>query len=170
METRSLSKYDRALFRNELQQIDWETILSSYADNPDNMATTFQEIFESVLDIHAPLKKRRVGSTSTPWITPENWKLMRERDAAKKATKTYPEKWNTYKHLRNKVTQKIQDEIQSHYHGLIEENKGDPKRMWKVINKVLDKATPSTEVSTLDVEGRTITKEKDIAEALNHHS
>ena len=41
--------------------------------------------------------------------------------------------------------------------------------MWKVINKVLDKATPSTEVSTLDVEGRTITKEKDIAEALNHH-
>ena len=41
--------------------------------------------------------------------------------------------------------------------------------MWKVINKVLDKATPSTEVSTLDVEGRTITKEKDIAETLNHH-
>ena len=55
--TRSLSSYDRALFRNDLQQIDWETIFSSYADNPDNMATTFQEIFESVLDIHAPLKK-----------------------------------------------------------------------------------------------------------------
>ena len=132
------------------------------------MATTFQEIFESVLDIHAPLKKRRVGSASTPWITPEIRKLMRERDAAKKATKTHPEKWNTYKVLRNKVTQKIRDAIQSHYHGLIED-KGDPKRMWKAINKVLDKATPSTEVSTLDVEGRTITKEKDIAEALNHH-
>ena len=94
---------------------------------------------------------------------------MKERDAAKKATKTSPERWNTYKHLRNKVTQKIRDAIQLHYHGLIEENKGDPKRMWKVINEVLDKATPSTEVSTLDVEGRTITKEKDIAEALNHH-
>ena len=132
------------------------------------MSTTFQEIFESVLDIHAPLKKRRVGSASTPWITPEIRKLMRERDAAKKATKTHPEKWNTYKLLRNKVTQKIRDAIQSHYHGLIED-KGDPKRMWKAINKVLDKATPSTEVSTLDVEGRTTTKEKDIAEALNHH-
>ena len=71
---------------------------------------------------------------------------MREKDAAKKATKTHPEKWNRYKHLRNKVTQKIRDAIQLHYHGLIEENKGDPKRMWKVINKVLDKATPSTEV------------------------
>ena len=57
LETRCMSNYDRALFRNDLQQIDWETILSSHADNPDNMATTFQEIFESVLDIHAPLKK-----------------------------------------------------------------------------------------------------------------
>ena len=41
--------------------------------------------------------------------------------------------------------------------------------MWQVINKVLDKATPSTEISSLDVEGITITKEKDIAEALNRH-
>ena len=55
LETRCLSNYDRAFFRNDLQQIDWETILSSHTDNPDNMATTFQEIFESVLDIHAPL-------------------------------------------------------------------------------------------------------------------
>ena len=57
LETRCLSNHDRALFRNDLQQIDWETILISHADNPDNMATTFQETFESVLDIHAPLKK-----------------------------------------------------------------------------------------------------------------
>ena len=57
LETRCLSNYDRALFCNELQQTDWETTLSSYADNPDSMATTFQQIFESVLDIHALLKK-----------------------------------------------------------------------------------------------------------------
>ena len=41
--------------------------------------------------------------------------------------------------------------------------------MWQVINKVLDKTTPSTEISSLEVEGITITKEKDIAEALNNH-
>ena len=169
LETRWLSNYDRALFRSDLQQIDWETILSSHADNPDNMATSFQDMFESVLDIHAPLKRRRVGNSSAPWITPDIWKLMKERDAAKKATKTSPERWNTYKHLRNKETVKIRDAIQSHYLGLIEENKGDPKRMWQVINKVLDRATPSTEISSIGVEGKTITKEKDIAEALNHH-
>ena len=84
LEIRSLSKYDRGLFRYDLQQIDRETILSSYPDNPDNIATTFQEIFESVLDIHAPLKKRKLGNTPSPWITPEIRKLMKERDAAKK--------------------------------------------------------------------------------------
>ena len=56
-ETRSPRKYDKTQFCHDLQQIGWETILSSYADNPDNMAATFQVIFESVLDIHAPLKK-----------------------------------------------------------------------------------------------------------------
>ena len=57
LEARSLRNYDKAQFCHDLKQIDWETSLSSYADNPDNMAATFQEIFESVLDIHAPLKK-----------------------------------------------------------------------------------------------------------------
>ena len=41
--------------------------------------------------------------------------------------------------------------------------------MWKVINKVLDKTTTTTEISSLDVERKIVTKEKDIAEALNHH-
>ena len=41
--------------------------------------------------------------------------------------------------------------------------------MWHVINKVLDKATPSTEISSIDVEGKTIAKEQDIAEALYYH-
>ena len=41
--------------------------------------------------------------------------------------------------------------------------------MWKVINKVLDKETALAETSSLEVEGKTITNEKDIAESNNHH-
>ena len=169
LETRSLRNYDKAQSCHDLQQIDWETILSSYADNPDNMAATFQEIFESVLNIHAPLKKRKVGNISAPWITPEIRRLMKERDATKKSTRTSPEKWQKYQYLRNKVTKKIRNAIHIYYQGSIAENRGNPKRMWKVINKVLDKETPSTEISSLEVEGKTIANEKDIAESLNHH-
>ena len=57
VETRSLTKYDKISFINDLRQINWSTILSPLAENPNLIASTFQEIFESILDIHAPLKK-----------------------------------------------------------------------------------------------------------------
>ena len=39
----------------DLQQIDWETILTPFASDPSAMADTFQEIFESLLNVHAPI-------------------------------------------------------------------------------------------------------------------
>ena len=75
----------------------------------------------------------------------------------KKSTRTSPEKWQKYQYLCNKVTKKIRDEIHIYYQELIEENKGEPKIMWKFINKVLDKGTPSMEISSLEVEGKTLT-------------
>ena len=55
VETRNLKKYDRTLFRNDLQQADWETIFNSCNKNCNEMTTTFQEIFQSILDMHAPI-------------------------------------------------------------------------------------------------------------------
>ena len=144
-------------------------ILSPLAENPNLMASTFQEIFESILDIHAPLKKRRVRSENAPWLNQSIRNLMKERDLAKRIAQKSPEKWSVYKQLRNKVTKEIKVAIETHYRGLIEENKDNPKKMWKTINKVLDKSSQSITTSCLDVEGNRITKEADIAEALNHH-
>ena len=57
IETRSLTKYDKELFRNDLRQIDWSAILNPLVENPNLMTSAFQEIFELILDMHAPLKK-----------------------------------------------------------------------------------------------------------------
>ena len=46
LETRSFTKYDKTSFINDLRQIDWSTILSPLAENPNLMASNFQEIFE----------------------------------------------------------------------------------------------------------------------------
>ena len=133
VETRSLTKYDKISFINDLRQINWSAILSPLAENPNLMASTFQEIFESILDIHAPLKKRRVRSESAPWLNQSIRNLMKERDLAKRIAKKSPEKWSVYKQLRNKVTKEIKVAIETHYRGLIEENKDNPKKMWKTI-------------------------------------
>ena len=128
IETRSLTKYDKELFRNDLRQIDWSAILNPLVENPNLMASAFQEIFELILDMHAPLKKRRVRGEFAPWLNQSIRNLMRERDLAKRAAQKSPEKWSVYKQLRNKVTKEIKVAVQSHYRGLINENKGNPKK------------------------------------------
>ena len=57
VETRSLSKYDKELFRNDLRQVDWPAILNPLSENPNAMASALQETFELILDMHASLKK-----------------------------------------------------------------------------------------------------------------
>ena len=129
IETCSLSKYDKKLFRNDLRQIDWPAILNPLSENPNAMASTFQETFELILDVHAPLKKRRVRGDNAPWLNQSIRNLMRERDLAKRAAERFPEKWSVYKQLRNKVMKEIKVAVQTHYRGLINENKDNQKNV-----------------------------------------
>ena len=67
IETRNLRKYNKQKFLADLRQIDWISILDPLSNDPDKMASTFHEIFESLLEIHAPLKKRlRMRNQSAP--------------------------------------------------------------------------------------------------------
>ena len=76
VEFRNLKKYDKMLFRQDLQQIDWETILSPFNVDPSSIATTFLEIFESILNSYAPLGRKRVRNDFAPWLSASLRKLM----------------------------------------------------------------------------------------------
>ena len=117
------------------------------------MASTFEEIFESIVDKYAPLKKRRVRSETAPWLNKSIRYLMKERDLAKRTAQTSPEKWSVYKQLRKKVTKTIKVAIETDYRRVIDDSRDIPKKMWKTINKVLDKSPQLTTTSSLDVEG-----------------
>ncbi len=134
VESRTMKKYDKALFQQDLQQVDWEAILTPFANNPSAMAGTFQEIFESILSLHAPIRKRRVRSEFAPWLTPNLRKSMETRDKLKQLARKSPEMWPAYTKQRNQVTKEIKYSIQDYYKGLIEKNKGDSKKMWRTIN------------------------------------
>ena len=131
-----MKKYDKALFQQDLQQVDWEAILTPFANNPSAMVGKFQEIFESILSLHAPIRKRRVRSEFAPWLTPNLRKSMETRDKLKQLARKSQEMWPAYTKQRNQVTKEIKYSIQDYYKGLIEKNKGDSKKMWKTINQV----------------------------------
>ena len=59
IESRALRNYCKGNFQKDLQLINWASILEPTSDNPSEMASTIQEIFEHLLNFHAPLKKRR---------------------------------------------------------------------------------------------------------------
>ena len=130
------------------------------------MAATFQEVFESIFDLHAPLRRKRVRSEFAPWLTPSLRNLMLERDRLKVQAEKSPEMWSAYKRKRNQVTNEMRISIRDYYHGLIEENIGDPKKMWRTINKVLDKDVNTVSLSSLEIDGKYLTRERDVVEAM----
>ena len=118
-ETRSLKTYNRDLFQRDLQEINWEEILGPLVTEPCRMAKTFQETFETLLNLHAPLKVKKVRSEFAPWLTSSVRILMLKRDKMKKAASRNPQPWPNYKRLRNQCTNAIRSAIREHYHGLI---------------------------------------------------
>ena len=93
------------------------------------MVTIFQEIFESILDIHAPVRCKRVRSDFAPWLTPSLKRSILERDKLKVQAENSPEVWSAYKRKHNQVTKMIRISIRDYYNVLIEENIRDPKKM-----------------------------------------
>ena len=96
-----LSRLQNVTF--DIQQVEWETILSPYCDNTTDMATIFQEIFGSILDIHAPLRRKRVRSDFAPWLNPSPNRSILERHKLKVQAENSPEIWSAYKRKRNQV-------------------------------------------------------------------
>ena len=169
VETRSLRNYDKQLFLDELATIDWNETLAPTNGNPDLMASVFNSVISSLLEVHAPLKRRKITSHHAPWITVEIKSLMKERDLAKKRSEKDASYWSDYKKLRNKVTSELRARVQEYYHNLIDETQNNPKAMWKTINKVLHKNSNHTVTQNIIFEGTELKSPSQISEAFNKH-
>ena len=66
-------------------------------------------------------------------------KSMETRNRLREIAAKSPEMWSAYSRQRHRVTKEVRHSIRDYYEGLIEKNKGDPKNMWKTINRVLDR-------------------------------
>ena len=115
LETRSLRNYDKMKFINDLKEVNWEVALSPFSESPNLMVDKFHEIFDALLNTHAPIRRKKVRNQPAPWITPEIKRLMEERDRAKKNSIKNPKLLNSCKSLRNKVTNSIRFSRRLHY-------------------------------------------------------
>ncbi len=80
VESHNVRKYDKTRFQNVVNQIVWDALLSPFQGNPDGMASAFQEVFDSILSCHAPIRKKKVRNEYAPWLTSSLKNLMKESE------------------------------------------------------------------------------------------
>ena len=89
------------------------------------MVATSQDVFESLLNMHAPRKINKVRNEFASWLTSSVRDIMTKRDKMKKAATKNPSLWPAYTKLRSQRTNSIRKAIQDYHHGLVEETRQD---------------------------------------------
>ena len=94
---------------------------------------------------------------------------METQDRLKKIATRIPELWSSYTKQRNRLTKLIRNYIQDQYKVIVKNSKRDSEKIWKTINRILNKDTQCTMLSNIKKDGRVLTKDSDMLEALNYH-
>lgn len=105
------------------------------------LANNFTESISQILDEMCPMKKVKFKQkySDKKWITTEIKELMKKRDtlyrrAVYEKTK---ENWNEFKRVRNQIVKQIKIEKDNYFHRMIDQNKGNPKELWKNLKVLL---------------------------------
>lgn len=91
--------------------------LSSYQKMDDMSGTKWKELFLSVANSHAPMKRKRIRNKKSPWITINLRKLMVKRDELKQKpiVNNSPNDWKEFKIRKNIVNNEIKKAKKSYY-------------------------------------------------------
>ena len=80
-----------------------------------------------------------------------------------------PELLSSYTVQIHRVPKLKRNSIQEQCKVIIKNSKADTKKMWKTINRVFNKDTQFTVLSNVNKDGKVLTKDFYMTEALNHH-
>ena len=69
--------------------------------------------------------------------------------------------------MRNKVNKLNTESKREYFSNKIASHNGDLKNTWKTINLVLNKKSKTTQIASLDVDGKQVCDNKAIAESMN---
>ena len=134
---KSYKRFNSETYLHDLEQTDWSNIYN--VTDPEKAWNNFVQIFNNVTDKHAPLKQQRVKIHSTPWINDDVLESIRKRDFLHRIfLKTKDEQYHEqYKKMRNYTVNLIQRTKAQFFETTVEENKFNPKALWKQIKLVL---------------------------------
>lgn len=107
MKYRKFKNFDTMKFRQDIAIQNWASV--NAFENPNVIWSIWKNIFNSVVDKHAPLRSKQIKASKSPWISAYLKDEMHTRDIQKiKAIRSNdPQDWLLFRKLRNSVNQKI---------------------------------------------------------------
>ena len=151
IKSRQLKNYNKDLFKKDLANADWESIME--IKNIHDMFFEWEKLFISILDKHAPIRQHKVRNKYVPHINAELKRKMTQRDFYKRKHRSSkdPQDWQEYKKLRNIVNREIDKAKKDYFMHKISETKNDVKATWKVLNSALGRQSKTTSIQQLRV-------------------
>ena len=139
-------------------------------DDPNEMRDVWKSLFLEVVNKPAPIRKRKVKSKSSPWITAELRRKMRKRDFLKnQAVKQNSHQAYNGKKARNEVNASIREVRANFFNDSIKKHSCNLKETWNVINSSLGRKPEMTVINEVVYKGKDFVQKQDIAEQMNNH-
>ena len=166
--TRQMKKFSVEAFLSELRTIDWQLILRS-SSNVSEIVHNFTSVLSIVIERYAPMVEKRVSDKYSPWLSSELKCLFKTRDKIKiSAVKNKSEiLMSAYRQLRNKATKLNKEAKRAYFTNKIQASEGNLKETWATINKLVNKRSKTTNISSLTVDGISVSETVGIANSMN---
>ena len=118
----------------------------------DDRVYAFNCLFLEALNDHAPIKRIKIKSKPSPFISPEIKQLMNTRDAWHKSAIISGDKlhWNAYRFFRQEVKREIRFAEREHVRSELRNTNGNTNSIWKIINRVIPRKISSSSMTVED--------------------
>ncbi|CAB4000255.1 Hypothetical predicted protein, partial [Paramuricea clavata] len=165
---RSLSNLNKTDFREDLRLAPWSSIEAF--DDPSDALALWYEIFQSVVERHAPLRTKRVKSLQLlKWMTPEILSDIKKRDQLKTKARNGTISWETFRSCRNRISFNIKQAKKNYFAHEILQNKHDSRKLWKLMKEAGNLNSNKTTPNEIIDNGVSVTNPAIIAQLFNSH-
>ena len=166
--TRMYSQSNMMAFSETLRERDWNDVLSK--DDPQVAYSMFFNDYVKIYDKSFPLKSFKQGyKTRKPWLT-EGLKtsIEKKNKMFRRCKQSHdPELERNYKIHRNKLNSLLHIAEKEHYNTLIEANKNNLRKSWRILKEIINKKKSSSSSSRFMVNNKIVTDKNEISNGFN---
>ena len=171
-------KFNEVQLESELCNTDWNSVLEINKKDVDLLFSKLFEIFNNLLQKHAPIKTLSNKDKKTmkkPWITKRILKFIEKKNRiyrkfirTKNSTKK-EELHNSFKSYRNCLNKIARLSEANHYKTFFEDNKNKLIKVWGDLKEIININKKNTQqIKNINNNGKLITEKKQIANIFNH--